>query len=355
MLSTKRITSIDALRAFALLGILLVHTAQLYNFYQPTNNHGYFTMFDNTLRETILYFFENKCRTIFSILFGTSFYLILRNPNNNTKRFCWRCFILMGFGFINQLFFTTDILMCYGFTGILLALLPFRRRSTLQLLVIAAMLYCVQFFEFLKLDTLVFPQADYSLRYSSNQTVCQYLSYPIASILKDSIHTFFPSITTNLSFFIFGYAIGRSGYIEHIYELTKLNNLCIIIILTIILRIICKWADYPIVLRHLANLSTSFCYALLFVRIHKHTQRFMSPFEYYGKLGLTNYSTQNIFCPLLILSIGLPFQFPFYAILSASIVFYLLQVLFAMTWLRFHRYGPWEFLWRKITNLPNLS
>lgn len=87
--STKRITSIDALRTFALFGILLVHTAELYNFYQPDNNFNHFSSFDNSLRNLILYMFEDKCRTIFCILFGTSFYLILRNPQYSIKRFCW--------------------------------------------------------------------------------------------------------------------------------------------------------------------------------------------------------------------------------------------------------------------------
>lgn len=352
---SKRITSIDALRTFALLGILLVHTAQLYNFYQPDNDFSYFSSFDNNLRNLILYLFENKCRTIFSILFGSSFYLILRNPQNNIKRFCWRCLLLMGFGIINQIAFSTDILTCYGFTGILLALLPVRKLQPTSLFILAAILYSLQFIPLLDIQSFVFPQADYTSRYSENQTLYQYLSYPLSSILKENTHIFSGCVTTTLSYFIFGYALGKSGYIEKIHLLVKFRNICYIILITIFLRIICKLTEYPLPFIHLSRLSTSLCYAILFIRLHMYIQRHMYPIECYGKLGLTNYSLQNICCPLFILGFALPSHLSFAHILFYALLFFLLQIIFAITWLKHYKYGPWEYVWRKLTNIINPS
>ena len=68
--SSKRITSIDALRAFALFGILMVHVSQLYNFYNPSIDFSYYSVGDEHLRQGLLTVFEDRCRTIFCILLG---------------------------------------------------------------------------------------------------------------------------------------------------------------------------------------------------------------------------------------------------------------------------------------------
>lgn len=351
--STQRITSIDALRTFALFGILLVHTAQLYNFYQPDNDFSHFSSFDYSLRNLILNLFESKCRTIFSILFGASFYLILRNPQNNIVRFCWRCLLLMGFGVINQIAFSTDILTCYGFTGILLALLPIRKLQPISLFILAAIVYSLQFIPLFDIQSLIFPQSDYTLRYSENQSLFQYLSYPLSSILKDSTHVFSGGIIATLSYFIFGYALGRSGYIEKIYQLANFYNIFYIVLITILMKIICKGVGYSLPFLYLSRLCTSFCYALLFIRFHMYTQKYMYPMECYGKLGLTNYSMQNICCPLFILGVALPNHISFTYILFCTLFFFLLQILFAVIWLKYHKYGPWEYVWRKLTKIIN--
>ena len=59
--SSKRITSIDALRAFALFGILMVHVAQLYNFYNPSIDFSYYSAGDEHLRQGLLTVFEDRC------------------------------------------------------------------------------------------------------------------------------------------------------------------------------------------------------------------------------------------------------------------------------------------------------
>lgn len=135
--SSKRIIYIDMLRAFALLGILFVHVAQLYNFYNPAVDLGYYSSLDEHLRRGLLAVFEDRCRTIFCILFGSSFYLIMRNPNYTTLKFCWRCVLLMGFGLINIEFYNSDFMLCYGMVGIALVLLPIRRMKTWMLFLLA--------------------------------------------------------------------------------------------------------------------------------------------------------------------------------------------------------------------------
>ena len=74
----NRISSVDALRAFALLAILLVHTKQLY----LCELWGIeFSFIDRIIYYGIGILFVGRASCIFTILFGISFYLILRKPS----------------------------------------------------------------------------------------------------------------------------------------------------------------------------------------------------------------------------------------------------------------------------------
>ena len=52
---------------------------------------------------------------------------------------------------------------------------------------------------------------------------------------------------------------------------------------------------------------------------------------------------------LAVIAIALPLRAPFYAVFCGAVVFYILQTVFAVVWLRKHKYGPWEWLWRWLT------
>ena len=51
----------------------------------------------------------------------------------------------------------------------------------------------------------------------------------------------------------------------------------------------------------------------------------------------------------------IPYHWPFEYILTTMLVFYILQVLFSIAWLKHHRFGPMEWLWRCGTEKKWLS
>lgn len=118
-ISRKRITSIDALRAFTLLGILIVHATNGFGLPYEKVLTSFLDIYCLLLNE---FFLSSKCNTIFAILFGVSFYLILKNPKNSNAKFVWRCFLLALIGLFNKLFYTYDALMWYGICGMVLVL-----------------------------------------------------------------------------------------------------------------------------------------------------------------------------------------------------------------------------------------
>ena len=132
MIKNDRIVSIDALRGAVLFGILLVHMSAFFCFSLP--NDFFLSNIDSFLREAIFLFLEGKCRIIFSILFGISFYLILKNPNYTAKKFVWRCVLLLILGLFMKVFYTSNVLMWYGLMGIILVCFRNMKASYLLLL-----------------------------------------------------------------------------------------------------------------------------------------------------------------------------------------------------------------------------
>lgn len=124
----QRITLIDALRALALLGILVVHTHDHYNLYVPTLTFNNQWEWLNTASDWIYQeFFLSKAYLLFSFLFGLSFFIQIDNGKkrgeNVRSRFLWRLALLFIIGVFHTLFYAGDILTSFAILGVWLLLL----------------------------------------------------------------------------------------------------------------------------------------------------------------------------------------------------------------------------------------
>lgn len=143
-----RLTTIDTLRGFALLGILCMNIP---TFGLPLAAYTNFHVWGgddpaNVWTMVIVYLLgEGKMRAIFSMMFGASALLLISRGEKRgagldvadiyTRRTMW----LMLFGMIHgYLIWWGDILFPYGLLGLLL--LPFRKMSAKGLLIIATVL-----------------------------------------------------------------------------------------------------------------------------------------------------------------------------------------------------------------------
>lgn len=80
-------------------------------------------------------------------------------------------------------------------------------------------------------------------------------------------------------------------------------------------------------------------------------QKTISPLRYVGRMALTNYLLQSLIGMLVFTSVGLGMfetLSPFQMTLLAFVVFGG-QVIFSRLWLSYFRFGPLEWLWRKLT------
>ena len=127
---TDRITVIDALRGFALLGIIVNHCSQsfLAGPNPPSNpTFNIFSPTDAVLGDILGYLTFGKFFTIFSFLFGLSFAIQMVSAAKDGRSFAgrmlWRILILFVIGFIHSMFYSGDILRIYAILGIPLLLM----------------------------------------------------------------------------------------------------------------------------------------------------------------------------------------------------------------------------------------
>ena len=92
-------------------------------------------------------------------------------------------------------------------------------------------------------------------------------------------------------------------------------------------------------------------YAAAFVLAWPHAQRWLGVFVAPGRMALTNYLTQSVVGVAVFMGIGLGMvgRLPLPAIYAYAIGLYTLQVLFSRWWLARHAQGPMEALWRRWT------
>jgi uncharacterized membrane protein YeiB len=119
-----RISVIDALRGFALFGIIIAHYCDQYYAGMLPPGHENFNV-KNTA-DAILGLLHNifvfgKFFTIFSFLFGVSFGIQIANAQEKNQafagRFVWRLLLLLAIGFADHIFYRGDILMIYALLG----------------------------------------------------------------------------------------------------------------------------------------------------------------------------------------------------------------------------------------------
>lgn len=344
----KRVESIDALRAFALFGVIMVHVNSMYSFIDvPGNDFSFFTPLGLKISNLVFWLFDDKSRTIFSTLFGVSFYFILRNRFYSNRKFCWRCILLVIFGSFNKIISTNDILVWYGLNGIILSFIPVRKMAPKWILIIGCILFFVSLINFQPSIGHGFPP-----RYSSNTTIIDIITYPFyQSLLTDLYIRITVDGTATLACFMWGYYLGKSGIIDIIDDSITYKKLILSILLFIASLFIYKFSNYNIIIWKISVIIGAVALSITMIFTYNNIKPLLSFMSKYGKLGLTHYSSQYIIGTLMVLYIAIPSRFSIEYVFVLGIGLYSLQTLFSLWWIKKHRYGPLEWVWRIATNL----
>ena len=135
-----RLGTVDAIRGFALFGVLLVN---MYNF--GADAPEWSGLLDRAFSTLMHSFFETKSWRLFSLLFGLGLSLQLAGTMSQASGSLWfyfrRLTLLFVFGMVHALFFDGDILMEYAMLGLIL--LAFYKVPRQMLLVLSFVLLMV--------------------------------------------------------------------------------------------------------------------------------------------------------------------------------------------------------------------
>lgn len=328
-----------------LLGILLVHCHNGFGQIESEN------IWTSRFQYFINLFLNQKCAIAFNMLFGVSFYLMLRNPLNSSSKFVWRCFLLMLIGIFNKLFYTYDALMWYGLWGMVLVLFRNMRTGTLALIGVLLFSMSTSLVHFLDTNTLI--NQSFSHRYYDGVSLPHILQYPLTDAIGEYLYAVRNSPFGSLSLMLMGYSIGKSGIIERLETTMRLPLLIASWGLTLGLQFITiKYLPLLAPYQRLIA-SVTYSYTVLFIYYRTPLHNCLSYLASYGKLGLTNYSTQGIVMITLISSSGLNLAGEGSAttLYICGGVLFICQAIFSHYWLKRYMYGPYEWVWRCCTQL----
>ncbi|MDQ8032137.1 MAG: DUF418 domain-containing protein [Bordetella sp.] len=381
--SVSRLDHLDALRGFALFGILLVNIGVFASTYY---GHGvpdpqFERPVDHVTTFIVGWLFETKFYLLFSFLFGYSFALQLdsaaRARAAAVPRLLRRFVVLMLLGLAHAfLFYQGDILLAYGLLGLVLLacrnIAPARAlRVSLWLISVASLLWLL-----LATLTLTDPLAMQppAIDYDGPRAALEAYRGTIASTVAQHAHELVETVWFMvmlvqgpyvLAMFLAGLALGRRGALTTL-DLPR-RPLLILVALALPAGLagaaVYAWSGAPqtpetIALFGLAaGLFTapllSLSYAVSFLLAWRTTpgRRILGWLAPVGRMALTNYLMQSVLCALIFTAWGLRLVgsvSPLQTVLIASAIF-ALQVPVSAWWMRRHAYGPVEWLLRAAT------
>ena len=366
----NRIEVVDALRGFALLGVLLANIPY-------GNSEAIQSAFDPAL--TFLYhlLIDKKFITIFSMLFGFGFYIqMTRAEEKNISfqpYFIKRMILLFLIGVIHCfLFWNGDIIMSYALGGVFLLLI--RKLSNKALIRLAVVFNVfITGIIFIGNSSLGWSEYSYDFALATEQPVTQsFFRYLEINWITSPWTNFLNDMPLTLAFtfgnMLIGMLLGRIDFFRLPEKLKTLTNWLIGLGLTIglassyVLHLIFTgsleldipqlWVPFVVVA---GMLLQSMSYISIFLRLYRseRVKKVIGFFNPVGKTALTNYLMQSVFY-LLIFFHCLPGLHLFGKITQGetymlALVLFGLQSLISSLWLRKFIQGPVEFLWKKLS------
>ena len=383
-----RLVIVDAMRAIALLGIIVTHASTGFLVGPPpVPDFMSFSALDRVVAKWVPILIEGKFFAIFSFLFGLSFAIQLERARRAGRpfagRYAWRLLVLMGIGFVHSLYFGGDILMIYALLGLLL--LPVYRLRSRTLVITALILV-------LNLPGLVLgalflaapPQTPEQQRaqteefersalqqfeIKTNGTPRELLALHLTESAKN--RAFFQVYTGRLwityGLFLLGICAGRARLFEQCEASTRFfvrlmaasgvaaAAATVFVVLNPVsfersLGTVVSWYVGTIQHSLLAAFYLAVAALLLWKPAAAAVTRLLAPM---GQAGLTSYLSQSVFGVSVFYGIGFGLlgQLGVAASIGLSIAFYVAQLLLARWWMTRFRFGPVEWLWRSLTDL----
>ena len=389
---SERVLSIDVLRGFALLGILIINIQGFSMieaaFFNPTT-FGDLTGINRWVWILSHVFAEQKFLTIFSILFGAGILLITDRAQSrgqspaglHYRRMLWLIVIGMMHAY---LLWYGDILVAYGLCALLVYL--FRKLPPQRLLIIGLLtISLASFLSLLSGWSLPFwsPEAGQGLIPSWNPGA-EIISEELAHLRGGWLEQMAKRVPTTLwlqtvvFFYLFlwkagglmlvGMALFKWGVLTAKLSTRLYLSLMVIgfgigfpvVIFGVIRNFAAGWTlDYSMFWGSQFNywgsllIALGYINAIMLISKSMLMQRLVRPLAAVGRMAFTNYILQTVISTTIFYGHGFGLFGQVERKVQILIVFaiWAFQLIASPIWLRYFRFGPLEWLWRSLTYL----
>ena len=386
--AAERIAALDVLRGIALFGIFIMNMPGFTHslFTPPPTDAGGLDKVVDTLRELL---FAGKFNLMFGLLFGIGFNLQLgrlegaRPGGHATLVYARRLAVLLAIGLVHAvLLWSGDVLVVYAVLG--LALLALRRVPDGVVLVLIGV-------------CLVYPALSDALRpvllsFSTEAVAAfEYEEFEASNALAFGQGSFFDAVRETARIFAWGYTsplglfsyaafyvqmatgillgflVGRHHWVERLPALRQPMRRAWRVAFGVALLAGALWlafggasvepgaSNVPAALaRTVGRAALMAFYALGVLRLLElpGPARLLRPFAFAGRMPLSNYLLQTLLGSFIFYGWGLGFwgrATPLVEVVLPMALFLVVQLPLSAWWLSRFRYGPVEYLWRRLT------
>ncbi len=373
---SQRFELIDALRGFALFGVLLVNleSTTLYEFVPADGTHGLLmTPLDRWLDGFIGILVSGTSITLFSLLFGVGFSLQMRRRQSDAqavRRYLRRLLVLLVIGIVHALLWWGDILRYYAVLGALL--LPLQRLRVRTLAWVGALVVVLS--PLLLRPWLPALLPTQSVSDSAAQSLAAFSGNDWSEVVRANFERVLHMLlavwilpTYVLGRLMIGVALGRSGKLQQASQELPFWRRLLLIMLALfavaqlgpsLLPVGSSWLDVH-VFKRLATvfyqaqpLCLGLSYMAGFVLLYQHASircrlAWLAPI---GRMALTNYLSQTVLAIALFYGVGLGLgPVAPTAIVASALLIFAAQAITSRWWLSHYSQGPVEWLWRRLT------
>ena len=398
VLGDNRIVILDVLRGIALLGILMVNMPVFNTPFVLVIGEG--RLWTDPLNKTAFwvmdFLFHGKFYVLFSFLFGMGFYFFLRKVDEAGKtvitHFRRRLFILLVIGILHvALLWYGDILVVYALFGFVLTW--FRNKSDRTVFVWAIVFFLIPVvFTILMVSMVNLAMSNPDAASQVEQTfsgqqahfdqlteraMVVYSTGSFGEIMSmrlteysyiwGGIFSFFPFV---LAMFLTGMLFGRRGYLadikahEGFFRKLLWISLPLALIFNYLLATNAAVAQHAFPSTELILMIIGFAIggpSMMFVYLslvvfclnRGHFRWLSSRLATTGRMALTNYLAQSIICTTIYYGYGLGLygKVSVFNGMLLTLAIFVIQVIWSQYWLKYFRFGPFEWAWRSLTYL----
>ncbi len=374
---TNRIMELDALRGFALIGILIINMYSFNMYYGHMHEfYSAFTGLNKEIYQQVMFFFGGKSMYIFAFLFGYGAWIQFDKYENKDKfKGFWfrRMTMLLCIGILHILLLNFgDILAAYALLGMTIPF--FIKKSNKSLILLLIIIQLTPALEYVLRSFLEYPNLKLFSKYSIDEYIQINTSSNFWDIMQLRLYDFFTFRNEKLLFympkelglFLLGIVCAKKNLIKKCYSKKGIIFCAISAIVVAVYhqneeqfwllfgneKTVAQDLILFVIYLAVENIH-GLMYIVGFVALWnlKLFHKSFSFLKYSGRMALTNYLMHTVISFFIFsgCAFGLYGSLSPAELLLTSLYISSFQWVFSYLWLKKHQFGPMEWVWRSLT------